>query len=143
MREKIKKYLNNTFLASDYYNKVKGQNKVAVLKEMTFAELDFVDALKKLFEGIKSSYNLFESKEGFVLSPRQKNLVEVVANINNDIKSNDKAKTNNVFYIELIEDFYWQVYDYFDDYGNQDETVYKEEIDVILPQLENFLSENK
>ena len=139
MREKIKKYLNNTFLASSYYKKVNASNKVEVLKTMTFVDLDFIAALKTLFEGIKNNYNIFETKDNWKPSLRQKALINVITNIKEDISHNDNIKENNVLYIELIEDFYWQIYDYFDDYGNK-EQLYKEEVDLLLPTIKDFFN---
>jgi len=137
-RGKIKEYLDSNFKNSTYYKNIAGKNKFEELKTMSVKDLDFIAILSKLLSQIKEEYNLFEPNLNWVASTRQKKLIEITNSINADLSQpNKKNLANNVF-LHMYEDFYWEVYDYFDDYNNKNEKVYKEEVDLIIPVIEKF-----
>jgi len=137
-RSKIKEYLDSNFKNSTYYKNIAGKNKFEELKTMSVKDLDFIAILSKLLSQIKEEYNLFEPNLNWVASTRQKKLIEITNSINADLSQpNKKNLANNVF-LHMYEDFYWEVYDYFDDYNNKNEKVYKEEVDLIIPVIEKF-----
>ena len=137
-RSKIKEYLDSNFKNSTYYKNIAGKNKFEELKTMSVKDLDFIAILSKLLSQIKEECNLFESNLNWVASTRQKKLIEIINSINADLSQpNKKNLANNVF-LHMYEDFYWEVYDYFDDYNNKNEKVYKEEVDLIIPVIEKF-----
>lgn len=137
-RSNIKKLLNDGFTNSEYCKRVRHTNEFETLKTMTFADLDFLENLKTLFEQIKKEYNSFCYDKGWVPSKRQEALIEIISRISEEILNNND-KTNNAIFLHLFDDFYWQIYDYFEDYGNKKETIVKEEIDLIFSVVEEIL----
>ena len=65
-------------------------------------------------------------------------MIEITNSINADLSQPDKKNLANNVFLHMYEDFYWEVYDYFDDYNNKNEKVYKEEVDLIIPVIEKF-----
>lgn len=137
-RSKIKEYLDSNFRNSTYYKNIAGKNKLETLKTMSVKDLDFIAILNNLLLQIKEDYKFFESNLNWVSSNRQKKLIEITNSINSDISQPDKKNLPNNLFLHMYEDFYWEVYDYFDDYNNKNEQIYKEEIDLIIPVVENF-----
>jgi len=137
-RSKIKEYLDSNFKNSTYYKNIAGKNKFEELKTMSVKDLDFIAILSKLLSQIKEECNLFESNLNWVASTRQKKLIEIINSINADLSQPDKKNLANNVFLHMYEDFYWEVYDYFDDYNNKNEKVYKEEVDLIIPVIEKF-----
>jgi len=137
-RGKIKEYLDSNFKNSTYYKNIAGKNKFEELKTMSVKDLDFIAILSKLLSQIKEEYNLFEPNLNWVASTRQKKLIEIINSINADLSQPDKKNLANNVFLHMYEDFYWEVYDYFDDYNNKNEKVYKEEVDLIIPVIEKF-----
>lgn len=137
-RSKIKEYLDSNFKNSTYYKNIAGKNKFEELKKMSVKDLDFVAILSKLLSQIKEEYNLFEPNLNWEASTRQKKLIEITNSINADLSQPDKKNLANNVFLHMYEDFYWEVYDYFDDYNNKNEKVYKEEVDLIIPVIEKF-----
>ncbi len=138
-RKNIKQYLDDGFAATEYSKKIKGVSKLIALKDMAIDDLDFINILRNLFENIKNNYSSFMSNAQWKPSDRQNHLLEVIGNICDDILYDDKTKTSKPnLYLSFFEDLYWQVYDYFDDYGNKNDSLYKEEVDLVLKKLEKF-----
>ena len=113
--------------------------KLETLKTMTFSDLDFLKNLDETFLYIKENYDFFVSNTKWCPSVRQKHVLDVLEKTNNDILNNSDIKTKNNLFLQLYDDFYWGVYDYFDDYGNKNEELSKEEIDLIFSVLKTFL----
>ena len=73
------------------------------------------------------------NSSSWIPSDRQKFLIE---NLNHllDVVVDE----NNHYYIQDYRDFYWNVWDYFDDYNNKNEDISKEEMDQIILILDKF-----
>lgn len=138
-RDKVKQMLDEGFRNSSYCKKVRGTNQLETLKTMTFSDLDFLKNLDETFLYIKENYDSFVSNTKWGPSVRQKHVLDVLEKTNNDILNNSDIKTKNNLFLQLYDDFYWGVYDYFDDYGNKNEELSKEEIDLIFSVLKTFL----
>lgn len=138
-RDKVKQMLDEGFRNSSYCKKVRGTNQLEALKTMTFSDLDFLKILDETFLYIKENYDSFVSNTKWGPSVRQKHVLDVLEKTNNDILNNSDIKTKNNLFLQLYDDFYWGVYDYFDDYGSKNEELSKEEIDLIFSVLKTFL----
>ena len=125
-RSEIKEYLNSSFEKTNYAQNIRNSKDIG---NITITDLDFMEILKDLYSKIVQSYDSFVSNKDWTISDRQKYLVEVIVNIGSDISSIDNLQ---LIHIHIYDDLYWQIYDYFDDYGNQNDTICREEIDVIL-----------
>lgn len=125
-RSEIKEYLNSSFEKTNYAQNIRNSKDIG---NITITDLDFMKILKDLYSKIVQSYDSFVSNKDWTISDRQKYLVEVIVNINSDISSIDNLQ---LIHVHIYDDLYWQIYDYFDDYGNQNDTICREEIDVIL-----------
>ena len=142
-RNNIKEYLDNGFRNTNYCKKVRGTIEVKTLKKMSFDDLDFIGILRNLYSQIQFEYNSLNTNDNWIPSDRQKAVLENLSNISNDILNNEEIKLKNNFILHLYDDFYWGIWDYFDDYNNKNEEIVKEEINLILPILKNFLKEYK
>lgn len=140
-RSNIKEYLDNGFKNTNYCKKVRGTIELKTLKTMSFDDLDFIGILRNLYSQIQFEYNSLNTNDNWIPSDRQKAVLENLSNISNDILNNDEIKLKNNFILHLYDDFYWGIWDYFDDYNNKNEEIVKEEINLILPKLKNFLKE--
>lgn len=120
-RSKIREYLNTEFKSTNYCKKIRNTNKPESLKTLSIADLDFIEILKEFYSQLKLNYNTFKSDENWVPSTRQQYLLDSLSNINKDISHKDKIKLTNNYIMHLYDDFYWQIWDYFDDYNNLNE----------------------
>lgn len=148
-RSNIKEYLDNGFRNSNFYNKSKKTNFVETLKiwkTMSINDLDFIEVIKEFFLLLNLNYNSFKTNVSWAPSGRQKAMLETLSIINNDISLHNNGEVklrHHEDLIHLYDDFYWEIWDYFDDYNNKNEEIVKEEINLILPILEKFLKEYK
>ena len=129
-RSEIKDYLNNSFEKTNYAQSIRKSKSV---ENITIADLDFIDILRDLYYKIIGNMNIFESNNMWTISNRQKHLIEEISNICNNISHIEKLK---LIHIHMYDDLYWQIYDYFDDYGNKNENICKEEIGLIVDFFE-------
>ena len=136
-RSEIKNYLDSAFKNTTYFKKVKGKNELEVLKSMNTSDLDFIDILKQFLSQLKLAYNKFMSNTDWTQSARQKAVLDSLVYTKNEFFS---GNLNNGLKLHLCDDFYWGVYDYFEDYGNKNEVIYKEEVDAVLLTIEEFLA---
>ena len=70
-------------------------------------------------------------------SKRQEYLIENLNYLLSKISDKNSYSANR-YYIQDYRDFYCEVWDYFDDYHNQNEEIYKEEMDQIIIILDKF-----
>lgn len=142
-RSNIKEYLDNGFKNTNYCKKVRGTIKLEILKTMSLDDLDFIGILRNLYSQIQFEYNSLNTNDNWVPSDRQKTILETLSNISDNILNNDEIELKNKFILHLYDDFYWGIWDYFDDYNNKNEEIVKKEISLILSVLENFLKNIK
>ncbi len=145
-RSNIKEYLDNGFTNTNYCKKVRGTNFLQTCKTISINDLDFIEVLKEFFSLLNFNYNSFKTNASWAPSGRQKSVIETLSIISNDISLNNNGdvKLRRLEdLIHLYDDFYWEIWDYFDDYNNKNEEIVKEEINLILPILEKFLKEYK
>ncbi len=139
-RSNITKYLNDGYLNSTYYKKVKtpwlSKDELDKAGVYSVADLDFLECLKVVFFELKENYDSFISNPDWAISLRQNRMLEYLKRYFAETEGNNK----NVIIRESI-DFYWTAYDYFHDYGNKNETLCKEEIDLVLPLFVKFFDE--
>lgn len=138
-RSKIRKYLDDEFGKTSYCKKVNGTMRFDILKTMSVADLDFIEVIDNFYLNLKESYSLFPTLPDWTKSDRQKFLVMNLNDMCDDLVSEDIKKVN-VRYLQTYVDIFWNIYDYFDDYGNKNETIYKEEVEGIFPIFEKFIN---
>ena len=137
-RSSIKKFMDEKYKTTKYYQKTKDKKQAFfVNEEMSLKDLDFIDILKGLFLNIKANYDGL-SLTKWVPSKRQEYLLESINSMIDDMVSN--AFPSNRYYIEEHSNFYWEVWDYFDDYNNVNEEISKEEMNSIMILLEKFFN---
>lgn len=145
-RSNIKEYLDNGFKNTNYYKQTRETDFLQTWKTMPINDLDFIEVLKDFFSLLNLNYNLFKTNVNWTPSGRQKAVIETLSLISNDIRLHNNGEVKLKHYEDLIrlyDDFYWQIWDYFDDYNNKNKEIVKEEINLILPILEKFLKEYK
>lgn len=135
-RSEIKKHLNDAFKKTNYYKEIRN-SKNLVAQNVNINDLDFVDILKEFYLQVKNNFNNLVSNGNWKASDRQNYLIELIDNLNNDILNINNLQLKD---INVLDDLYWQIYDYFDDYGNKNELVYVEEMNIILTKLETLLN---
>lgn len=137
-REYIKEYLDSGFKKTNYFKQTRPNLNLEKLKTMTVEDLDFINCLKDVVVLIKKEYETLVSNPKWEPSNRQKAMLDSLKVIVEDLKDENLKNNNKTRYLKLYEDFYWSVWDYFEDYKNLDKSIYKEEVDKILPILEIF-----
>ena len=139
-RSKIREYLDAGFKNTNYYKKVRGTSELTTLKSMSILDLDFIDILKEFYAQLNLNYNSFKSNAEWAPSARQQFLLETMSTTIDDISHIDDTKLKNNHDLHLYDDLFCQIEDYFDDYNNSNDQISKEEINLIIPILENFLN---
>ena len=137
-RSNIKKFMDDKYSNTEYYKKIKDLNEFLIMEDMKLNDLDYLYILRDLLLEIKNNY---ESLTSSVWKPskRQEYLIESLNNtLTNLINKNNYVA--NRYYIQDYRDFYFEVWDYFDDYHNQNEEIVKEEMDQIILILDKFLN---
>ena len=119
MRSEIWKFFHNI---DKSFNKESNEEASRMAYHMM---LKFLDYLLK---------NEISYRENELLSDRQKYLIEILNNIINDI-NNKEIKMQRF----LIQDLYWNIADFFYDYGNKDENIYDDELTQIMPIISEAL----
>lgn len=136
-RSNIKKFMDDKYSNTEYYKKIKDLNEFLIMEDMKLNDLDYLYILRDLLLEIKNNY---ESLTSSVWKPskRQEYLIESLnKTLTNLINKNNYVA--NRYYIQDYRDFYCEVWDYFDDYHNQNEEIVKEEMDQIILILDKFL----
>lgn len=133
-RSEIKEYLNSLFEKTNYAQNIRNSKSV---ENITIADLDFMEVLKDLYSKIVQSYDGFVSNKDWAISDRQKYLVDGIANISKDIYGIENLQLRHM---QMYDDLYWQIYDYFDDYGNQNDVICREEVDMIIDLIKEILA---
>jgi|GEM_PF-3038166 len=149
VRSSIVKYLNDGMANSKYAKTIRemgdkttwASKELEALKTMTYDDFDFIDVLKELFNQIKVNYSMFVSDPKWTPSNRQECLLGILDQVINSILHEDYGEKRHNYYLYNFQEFYWESYDYFHDYGNKNETLCKEEIDLIIPYFERFFDE--
>ena len=139
-RNKIKDFLNNSFSSTQYFKKVRGTVELETLKEMTIADLDFVDTLHELLQHLSTNFDNFASNTNWQPSKRQLAVLDTLTTITEDILNNEEINLKNNLYLHLFDEYYWNVYDYIDDYNNPDNQIYQEELKLLLVLLKKLLT---
>ena len=132
-RSEIKKFMDEELKKSNYYSKTNElKDEFNIMNSMSLKDLDYLDILKVLLKEIKNNYdNLIEGS--WVASKRQEFLINNLNRTLNEIESDNCD-------MQGYRDFYFNVWDYFDDYGNKNEDIAKEEMDPLILILDRFFN---
>lgn len=137
-RNEIKHFMDIKYKNTTYYMNFSGvKNEFLLMETMALEKLDFIPILRNLYFEIQSNYKSLKSNK-WAPSQRQEYLIKQLNLLLNTISS--KNIETDKHYIQNYYDFYWCVWDYFDDYNNKNDEVSKEEIDAINPILECFFN---
>ena len=132
-REVIKSVLNDRYKLFPFAQKRKGKDSAERNKlKYELSDFDFVFEYKSLLDRIKANYEHLISNKDWQMSTRQDCVIKT--NITNLVL---KLRQENT--LENFDKIYWEISDYFDDYGNKEQVVCKEEFNMIVPYIEKLV----
>ena len=133
-RDAIRVLLKHGYERSDYAQKREGKS-AEERNKMSYElhDFGFIFAYKSLLESIENNYKYLISDNKWKMSTRQEYLIQ--NRISYLIQEIEKGK-----FVENAENAFWEINDYFDDYGNKEQIICKEEFEKIIPYIEKFTS---
>ena len=141
-RSNIVKFLDDGYSQTQYCKKFKNVNVIKDFDNISLLDLDYIEVLEKFASLLKNAFNSLPYVKDWKPSGRQQFVtISLNQRIGDLIDGRFKDKKNLL--VRLYEDCFWDVYDYFYDYGNPDPVVNKLEVESMLAVMENFLLDNK
>ena len=137
-RKSIYNFFNESFENTQYCKKYKNVNYIKDFENISLKDLDFIAVIKEFAGLLKSAFNSLPYVKDWKPSGRQQFVTISLNQKIGDIMSGEYIEKKSRL-VRLYEDSYWDIFDYFYDYGNPNPIVNKMEVESILAVIENFL----